>query len=269
MNKEDLYGLKGGFSTPSVFKSGQSEALPMDEARANQSTSALNLGRVSNMAGRLTGIGNQMQSQGLGMINQWGNRANQTYGDLSTLASREPSWYADRAAVTSNEAFDESKGVQDRALSRMGINPNSGRFVGLQTKWGLARAAAESAARTKAAQEAEATKFSRLQSLFGAGTGELGRGVGLLTGAAGAFGNAGTAYGGLAGSYDKLAQEAATWAEQNNTPLSKRATAAVASDSKAAPSGGSPWFPVSNPQPRKEKNEPTDDSGSDSNTLMI
>jgi hypothetical protein len=185
------------------------------EARSNQNRSGLYLGRVSNMADRTVGLGDRMAQTGQGLVDRWGNRIDSSYGAATEIANKEPTWYADRAAVTSNRAFDESKGVQDRTLSRMGINPNSGRFVGLQTKWGLARAAAEAGARTRAAQDSEATRFSRLQTLLGVGNQGLGQGANLLSGAGGAYSRAGSEYSELAGDYDRLAEESATWGQQN------------------------------------------------------
>ena len=131
------------------------------------------------------------------------------YRGASGIAMREPSWYADRAAIASNQSFDESKGVQDRALSRMGINPNSGRFAGMQTKWGLARAAAEAAAKTKATQDAEETAFRRQTELMNASQRGQGMGAGMMENAGQMYGRAAGIYGDLGKSYDTLAGDAA------------------------------------------------------------
>ena len=176
-----------------------------------QTLSEENLNNYGGMAGAQMGLGNQLAGLGGQMAGQWNQRANQMFGAASGIASREPSWYADRAGVTSNQAFDESKGVQDRTLSRMGINPNSGRFVGLQTQWGLARAAAESGARTRASQDAEQTQFGRQAQLLGMANQGIGQGIGAIHSAGGLYGQAGGAYNQLAGEYGGLAGDAAQY----------------------------------------------------------
>lgn len=174
-----------------------------------QTFSENNLNNVEEMAGKQVGLGNQFQGMGTGLMSKWNPRVDTMYNESAGIAARAPSWYGDRAAVTSNQAFDESKDVQNRVLGRMGINPNSGRFVGLQTEWGLARAAAEAGAKTKASQDAEATQFARQQALINQGQQGLGMGAELLGHAGKSYGAAGGAYGGLAGAYDTLATDAA------------------------------------------------------------
>jgi len=88
-------------------------------------------------------------------------------GQQKTIASRYPAEYANMAAVDSNQSYDEALGIQNRNMSRMGINPNSGRFAGLQQKWALARAAAEAGARTRGRLNAENLQFSRLGQTAG------------------------------------------------------------------------------------------------------
>jgi len=180
-----------------------------NNARGYQNISENSLNQYGNTAGQLENIGQGLSAGGTANASMWGNNAKQMFGLAKGIASREPSWYADRAAVTSNQAFDESKGVQDRALSRMGINPNSGRFVGLQTQWGLARAAAEAGAKTRASQDAENTAFGRQQALMNQA--QQGEASGRATAMQGAslIGQAGSDYNQLAGSYDRLATDKA------------------------------------------------------------
>jgi len=172
---------------------------------------------VQGMADRQVGLGNAMMGMGAQQAGQWGNRANNMYGLAAGIASRAPAWYADRAAVNSNEAFDESKGVQDRALSRMGINPNSGRFVGLQTQWGLARAAAEAGAKTRAQEEAAQRQFGQTEQLAGMANGQAGVGRQMMEGAGREYNAAGNDYNTLANEYGRMAGSAqrAKMDEQN------------------------------------------------------
>jgi len=189
---------------------GLSMSPGVNTPRGYQQLSEENLNNYGQTTGEMAGAGRGLIGAGQGALSRWGGRANQMYGLASGIAMREPSWYADRAGVTSNQAFDESKGIQDRTLSRMGINPNSGRFVGLQTQWGLARAAAEAGARTRASQDAEQSAFQKqLQLLnegqqgFGEGLRAMGQGAGLLNAAGNDYGRQSSAYGGLAGEAQK------------------------------------------------------------------
>jgi hypothetical protein len=174
-----------------------------------QRASEENLGGVEDTATGQNALGQSMVGYGASNLGNWGRRAGQMYGMAAGIASREPSWYADRAGVTSNQAFDESKGVMNRTLGRMGINPQSGRYVGLNTQWGLARAASEAAARTRAAQDAEATTFNRQNQLLGAANQGQAFGAGLVNSGAGQVAQSGQVRSGLAGAYGQLAGESA------------------------------------------------------------
>ncbi len=187
----------------------QDPSAPANVATTSQRQAGLNLSRTGNMAGRVSGVGNEMLSTGRGLLSQWSNRANPLWGKLSSMANQSPDYLVGRAAVDSNKSFDESKGVIQRTLSRMGINPNSGRFAGLMQKWGLARAAAEAGAKTRAAQQAGETMYSRLAQLMGVANNGVAQGTGLISGAAGAYGNAGGMYNNLANQYGDIASGAA------------------------------------------------------------
>lgn len=105
-------------------------------------------------------------------INALGNRQ-------SAIASRPMSYYSDQAALDSNRSFDEALGTRNRNLTRMGVNPNSGRFKGLQQKWALARAAAEAGAQTRGRRQGEALAMNWMDqtaNTFGRGV-QANRGV--------------------------------------------------------------------------------------------
>lgn len=177
--------------------------IARESQRASEESLANVGGAIADQAKAGRSIANQGQSDAI----RWGQRGTGMYDRLQGLASREPTWYADRAAVTSGQAFDESQGIQNRLLSRMGINPNSGRFVGLQTQWGLARAAAEAGARTKAMQDAEEVAYGRQRDLLGYTSGQ--QEAGRRQQALGAGMGADTAgkYSALSGQYGQLASE--------------------------------------------------------------
>ena len=64
-----------------------------------------------------------------------------------------------------NKAYDAAR----RNMTRMGINPNSGRFAGMEQSFALNRAAAEAGARNLARIQARNENFSRAGTLAGLG----------------------------------------------------------------------------------------------------
>lgn len=178
-------------------------------AQGYQDLSGQNLNNVWDVANRESDLGSGLQRDGQNRMRQWDGNSAGMYGMAAGLAGKAPSWYADRAGVTSNQAFDESKGVQERTLSRMGINPNSGRFVGMQQQWGLARAAAEAGAKTRASQDAEATQFQRQAELSKMASENSAHGLAVANIGSGMIHNAANEYAGLANTYDKTAGDVA------------------------------------------------------------
>lgn len=64
------------------------------------------------------------------------------------------SW-AQEAGTAVGGQYDTSRGIADRNLSRMGINPASGRYAGTMDQWARARAAAVAGAMTGARRQAQ------------------------------------------------------------------------------------------------------------------
>jgi len=99
--------------------------------------------------------------------------------DYSTAGKREA--LATQAAADVNTAFTNAREQEGRALSRMGVNPNSGRFAALNNQLTLGEAATAAGAMNKTRTDAEQLGFARRMDAAG-----LGRGL---------AGNASTAYG--------------------------------------------------------------------------
>lgn len=99
--------------------------------------------------------------------------------EYSTAGKREA--LATQAAADVNTAFTNSREQENRALTRMGVNPNSGRFAALNNQLTLGEAATAAGAMTKTRTDAEQMGFARRMDAAG-----LGRGL---------AGNASTAYG--------------------------------------------------------------------------
>lgn len=99
--------------------------------------------------------------------------------DYSTEGKREA--LATTAAADVNTAFTNTRAQEGRALSRMGVNPNSGRFAALNNQLSLGQAATSAGAMNKTRTDAEQLGFARRMDAAG-----LGRNL---------AGNASTAYG--------------------------------------------------------------------------
>ncbi len=97
------------------------------------------------------GISGTTKYSATGMTNQ-----------MADIATKPPEYYVGQAAVDTRLAYDESLGAMQRDLSRMGINPNSGRYGGIYADWALAESAAEAGAKTRARQQAEAKSFEQM-----------------------------------------------------------------------------------------------------------
>jgi hypothetical protein len=173
----------------------------------------------SGMQGRARNALNTMQGYGRQMAGLAGQAQNM-YGSVYAPGVRQAYQTAnmpiqdivDRASIDTGLAFNKSQGILNRNMSRMGINPNSGRFQGLQQQWGLARAAAEAGAMTRARRQGQEDNFRRLLSAVGLAGNSFGQATNALGGAANIAGNA-------AGRYDQWATEEGAASSYNQSPL--------------------------------------------------
>lgn len=99
--------------------------------------------------------------------------------EFSTERKREE--LAAQAGADVSAAFSNVRGQENRSLSRMGVNPNSGRFAALNNQLSIGQAATTAGALNKTRVDAEQLGFARRMDAAG-----LGRGL---------AGNASTAYG--------------------------------------------------------------------------
>jgi hypothetical protein len=138
-------------------------------------------------------LGNADYSAGLAQgFFQQASQLAPAYAEL--LKATKPNRAAvNTAAVDTGAAFDESLGAVRRDLGRAGVNPNSGRYAGLLSRWGLQRAAAESGAMSRAARAEDEQRFGRLQSVANAANSQATIGAGLLGQTSGALSTAGQA----------------------------------------------------------------------------
>lgn len=74
-----------------------------------------------------------------------------------------------RATTDNTLSYNKAYDAAQRNMTRIGINPNSGRFAGMEQSFALNRAAAEAGARNLARIQARNENFSRAGTLAGLG----------------------------------------------------------------------------------------------------
>lgn len=112
-------------------------------------------GTLNKLSGNFNSVANDLNNVGIGNLLK--------YGEVSEndLVGQ---------AVTDNTiAYNKAWDAANRNLTRMGINPNSGRFAGMDQSYALARAAAEAGARNQARIQARNENFSRAGTLANLG----------------------------------------------------------------------------------------------------
>ena len=81
---------------------------------------------------------------------------------------------AQQAAADAGLAFQNTQAMNERAMASMGVNPNSGRFAGMQRDSQLALAAQRANAMTSTRQQAQAMGDAMLTNAVGVGRGLVG-----------------------------------------------------------------------------------------------
>jgi len=143
---------------------------------------------------KMGGMGDRFQ----GMFDEnWGDFEGQ-YADLLRKGVDED-LYVGRAGADVQQAYGKSEEMAGRQMSRMGINPSSGRMQQMMENSQYARGLAEVGARGDARMQAQQMNLQ----MAGQGA-QMGRG--LLQAAGGAYGGAGGGYGQLAGIQQKGAE---------------------------------------------------------------
>jgi hypothetical protein len=93
---------------------------------------------------------------------------------------------ADQAAAASAQAFGNVQASNQRAMASMGVNPNSGRFAGINAQANLGLAAQRAGAMTGARQQAEQLGWARQMDVTGLGRNLAGASNAAYAGATGA-----------------------------------------------------------------------------------
>jgi hypothetical protein len=109
--------------------------------------------------------------------------------NFNTEAYREQ--VASQAAADAGRAFGIAQQQNQRAMASMGVNPNSGRFAGMNAATGLQQAAMRANAQTAARNQAEQMGYARQLDAAGLGRGLAGASIAAYGGANNAGNSAG------------------------------------------------------------------------------
>lgn len=130
-----------------------------------------------NMAGRnaraMSGYGQNAAAYGGGLMNIVSNQYNPLFASMPGLANVNPNWYGETAANDVSGQFERARASSGREMTRMGVNPNSGRFAGMDQRFGLAEAAGRASAFDNARQTAQQQRFANNMAVS-----QLGLGIG-------------------------------------------------------------------------------------------
>ena len=158
-----------GFEGPRGFGTA-SQPTP---GAAPQASSERYLGQSGRAYGEIGGIGRSLVS---GYQTQYAPFAQQ----LRQNAFISPETSVGQAATDVRSAFGGRREAGMRNLSRMGVNPNSGRWGGLNQQFALAESAALAGAMNRARLQGREENFARALQVLGVGQNELGAGLGAL-----------------------------------------------------------------------------------------
>lgn len=142
-------------------------------------------GRLSGLSGTFSGNMNRLNGIAFDNLEKYG-----------TVSEND---MVDQAVTDTTLSYQKAYDTNLRNMERMGINPNSGRFQGMNQQYDLARAAAEAGARNQARLSAREQNYMR-----GLQIGGLGAQYGQM--ALGAASAAASAYDAYVGSRQALAQ---------------------------------------------------------------
>jgi len=101
---------------------------------------------------------------------------------------------ASKASADAGLAFSQNQRMNQRAMASMGVNPNSGRFAGMQNASNLALSAQRANAMTNSRTQADQMGYARRLDAVGMGRGLAGASAAAYGGASGAGSMAGQNY---------------------------------------------------------------------------
>lgn len=121
------------------------------------------------LTGQLTGQASRLNSLA-GNYNNYASTINDTaINNLLKYGEVSENDLVGTATTDNTLSYNKAYDAARRNMTRMGINPNSGRFAGMEQSFALNRAAAEAGARNLARIQARNENFSRAGTLAGLG----------------------------------------------------------------------------------------------------
>lgn len=150
--------------------------------------------KVLNVADDIGDFTNTLSSQGSRFNSLSGDYRN-TANTLNSFAIPNMLKYGEiaesdllgQATADNTLAYGKAYDAAVRDMTRMGINPNSGRFAGMSQSFALKRAAAEAGARNQARLQARNENFQRANALANLGYNYSGLGLNAANSATSAY----------------------------------------------------------------------------------
>jgi hypothetical protein len=186
--------------TPLANASKEAAAIMAGLGREQLSFARQQYNEVSPIMREVAGLQMDAQRQQMEQGQDYYNYLQETYRPLersivadaenfNTAAYRDQ--LASQAAADVGLAFGRTRAMNERAMASMGVNPNSGRFAGVNNASVLSQAAARAGIMTNTRNQAEQLGYARKLDAAGLGRNLSGSSLGAYQGAT----NAGTAAG--------------------------------------------------------------------------
>ena len=173
---------------------------------------------LQDYAQKVFGQGQTLVDQGNAILGTWGNFAPLVGQYTEALKSLNPNDRVSMAAHDVQRSYQNTQGQNQRALSRMGVDPSSGAYQAQKAQWDQALATALAGAKTRARNQGLTEQITQLAQGLGVGSNLAQAGASIGTQGAGVMGQAGdllgqaanviTAQGNLYGTAGQLEQGA-------------------------------------------------------------
>jgi hypothetical protein len=147
-------------------------------------------GQLGSAAGTLSGQGSYLRGLGGNYLGVSDDINETAINNLLRFGEVDEGALLGNASTDTTLAYDKAWDAAQRDLTRMGINPNSGRFAGAAQSYALNRAAAEAGARNQARLQARNENFQRANTIAGLGYNYANLGMNAINSATSAFANA-------------------------------------------------------------------------------
>lgn len=146
---------------------------------------------LQDYAQKVFGQGQTLVDQGNAILGTWGNFAPLVGQYTEALKSLNPNDRVSMAAHDVQRSYQNTQGQNQRALSRMGVDPSSGAYQAQKAQWDQALATALAGAKTRARNQGLTEQITQLAQGLGVGSNLAQAGASIGTQGAGVMGQAG------------------------------------------------------------------------------